>query len=177
MKTDDNKLQSWIKGTKSAKNYPVIEHDEYYTKWIVKTNLQITLDIWERLIDPTFDIKTLRRGADKELYTLQCVFMSTVLEKVLLNTHGLKLMRLFKDDPNTIWRKHEEHQTSSSSSQRIAIMLSNRISNMTIATSKSRSDFLEDFDKTLTKFDKVSADKMPESQKIGLLRRAVNANE
>ena len=48
---------------------------------------------------------------------------------------------------------------------------------MTIASAKSRSDFLEEFDKTLTKFDKVSADKMPESQKIGLLRRAVNANE
>ena len=48
---------------------------------------------------------------------------------------------------------------------------------MTIASSKSRSDFLEEFDKTLTKFDKVSADKMPNSQKLGLLRRAVNANE
>ena len=140
-------------------------------------NRQITLDMWERLVDPTFDSKTLRKGADKDLYTLQCVFMYTVLEKVLMNRQGLKLVRLFEDDPSTIWRKHEKHQTSSSSSQRIAITLSNRISNMTIATSKSRSAFLEDFDKTLTKFDKVSADKMPESQKIGLLRRAVNSNE
>ena len=169
LKTDDNKLQSWIKGTKSAKDCPVIEHDEYYTKWIVKMNRQITLDMWERLIGPTFDIKTLCPGADKELCTVQCVFMSTVLKKVLLNTHGLKLVRLFEDGPSTIWRKHEKHQTSSSSSQRIAIVLSNRISNMTIATSKSRLDFLEDFDQTVTKFDKVSADKMPESQKIGLL--------
>ena len=125
--------------------------------------------MWERLIDPTFDIKTLCPEADKELYTLQCVFMSTVFEKVLMNTHGLKLVRLFEDDPNTIWRKHEEHQTSSSSSQGIVVVLSNIISNMTIAISKSRSDFLEDFDKTLTKFDKVSTDKIPESQKIELL--------
>ena len=94
-----------------------------------------------------------------------------------MNTHGLNLVRLFEDDPKTMWRKHEEHQTSSSSSQQIAIVLSNRISNMIIATSKSRSDFLEDFDKTLTKFDKVSADKTPESQKIGLLRQAGNVNE
>ena len=86
-------------------------------------------------------------------------------------------MRLYEDDPKTIWRIHEKHQTSSLSSQLIAIVLSNKISNMTIATIKSRSDFLEEFDKTLTKFDKVSADKMLESQKIGLLRRAVNANE
>ena len=48
---------------------------------------------------------------------------------------------------------------------------------MTIATAKSSSAFLEDFDKSVTKFDKVSADKMPESQKIGLLRRAVNSND
>ena len=79
LKADENKLQSWIKGTKSAKDYPVIEHDEYYTEWIVKMNRQITLDMWERLVDPTFDSKTLRKGADKDLYTLQCVFMSTVL--------------------------------------------------------------------------------------------------
>ena len=133
--------------------------------------------MWESLVNPAFNTKTLQPGADKDLYTLQCVFMSTVLEKVFMNTQGLKLVRLYEIDPKTIWRKHKGHQTSSSSSQRIAIVLSNRISNMTIATSKSRSDFLEEFDKTLTKFDKVSADKMPESQKIGLLRRAVNANE
>ena len=48
---------------------------------------------------------------------------------------------------------------------------------MTIATAKSSSAFLEDFDKSVTKFDKVSADKMPESKKIGLLRRAVNLND
>ena len=152
-----------------AKDYPVLEHDKYYTEWIVKFNRQIKLDMWERLVDPAFDTKTLRLEADKDLYTLQCVFMSTVLEKVIMNTQGLKLVRLYEDDPKTIWRKHEEHQTSSLSSQRIAIVLSNRISNMTIATSKSRSDFLEDFDKTLTKFDKVSTDKIPESQKIELL--------
>ena len=45
LKTDDNKLQSWIKGTKSAKDYPELEHDEYYTEWIVKMNCQIKLDM------------------------------------------------------------------------------------------------------------------------------------
>ena len=102
LKTDENKLQSWIKGTKSAKDYPVLEHDKYYTEWIVKFNRQIKLDMWERLVDPSFDTKTLRPGADKDLYTLQCVFMSTVLEKVFMNTQGLKLVRLYEDDPKTI---------------------------------------------------------------------------
>ena len=81
--------------------------------------------MWERLIDANFDSKALRPGADTDLYTLQTVFMSTVLEKVLLNAHGLKLVQLFEDDPRALWAKHEAHQTSSSSSQRIAIVLSN----------------------------------------------------
>ena len=38
-----------------------------------------------------------------------------------------------------------------------------------IATSKSRTTFLKEFDNSVIKFDKVFADKMPESQKIGLL--------
>ena len=69
--------------------------------------------MWERLIDANFDRKALRAGADTKLYTLQTVFMSTVLEKVLLNTHGSKLVQLFEDDPNALWTKHEAHQTSS----------------------------------------------------------------
>ena len=162
-KIDDNKLQSWNKGTKSAKDYPLLENDEYYTEWIVKMIRQIKLDTWERLIDMNFDTKTIRAGSNSELYTLQGVFMSTVLEKVLVNIHGLKLVRSFEDDPKSLWRKYEEHQRSSSSSQRIAIVLSNRLSNMTIATAKSSSAFLEDFNKSVTKFNKVSADKMPES--------------
>ena len=101
--------------------------------------------------------------------------MSTVLEKVLLNTHVNKLVQLFEDDPRVIWTKHRDYQTSSISLQQIAIVLSNRILNMTIATSISRTTFLEEFNKDVIKFYKVLADKMLESQKIGLLRRAANA--
>ena len=69
-KTNDNKLQSWNKGKVCAKDYPVLEHDEFYTEWIVKMIQQIKLDIWERMIDNTFDTKTLRPGTDNDLYTL-----------------------------------------------------------------------------------------------------------
>ena len=48
---------------------------------------------------------------------------------------------------------------------------------MTIATSKSRTAFLEEFDMSVIKFDKVSADKIQISQKIGLLQRDTNADE
>ena len=44
---------------------------------------------------------------------------------------------------------------------------------MKISEPKSHTTFLEDFDTTIEKFDKVSADKMPASHKIGLLKQAV----
>ena len=130
---------------------------------------QIILDGWEPLIDPNFDTKSVCAGADQDLFSIQAVFMSTVLDKVILNIYGIKLAQLYNNSPRVIWEKHEEHQTSSSSSQQIAMVLSNKLSNIKIASSKSRIVFLEEFDKSVIKFDKVSADKMPESQKIRLL--------
>ena len=109
---------------------------------------------WQQLIDDTFNSKFLRTRTYQDLYPLQAVFVSTVLEKVLLNTYGMKLAQLYDDSPQVILVKHEIHQTSSSFPQRIAIILSNKLSNITISTSKSRTTFLEEFDKSEIKFDK-----------------------
>ena len=70
---------------------------------------QLTLDGWERLIDPIFNNKSVRTGTDQELFSLQAVFISTVLDKALLNTYGIKLVRLYKDSPRVIQEKHQEH--------------------------------------------------------------------
>ena len=48
---------------------------------------------------------------------------------------------------------------------------------MKISDSKSRTVFLEEFDTVLEKFGKVSADKIPAYQKIGLFKKAVNADD
>ena len=48
---------------------------------------------------------------------------------------------------------------------------------MKVSNSKSRTGFLEVFDTVLEKCDKVPADKMPASQKIGLLKKVANADE
>ena len=82
-KIDDNKLQTWSRGTKSAKDYSLLENNEFYTKQRIKMVQQIQLDGWERLIDNTFDSKLLRPSSDKDLYSLQAVFMYFVFEKVL----------------------------------------------------------------------------------------------
>ena len=46
-KTDDSKLQAWSRGKAHAKDYPMLEHDKYYTEWITKMERQIKLDRWE----------------------------------------------------------------------------------------------------------------------------------
>ena len=51
---------------------------------------QIKLNGWERLIDFTFLNNTFRPGTDQELFTLQVVFMYTVLDKVLLKPDELQ---------------------------------------------------------------------------------------
>ena len=48
---------------------------------------------------------------------------------------------------------------------------------MKISESTSQTAFLEVFDTTIEKFDKVSADKIPASQKIGLLKQAFHADK
>ena len=103
--------------------------------------------------------------------------MSTVLDRVLLSPHGLRLVRRFKEHPRDLWEHHEAHQTISSSSQRIAIFLSGKLATMKMSESESKTAFLEDFDMTIEKFDKVSADKMPALQKISLLKQVVHADK
>ena len=68
---------------------------------------------------------------------------------------------------------HQEHQTSSTTAQGIAINLSNKLSSLTITTSKSRSDFLEEFDSTSEKYDLVAVEKIPSSHKNGLLKKTI----
>ena len=46
---------------------------------------QIRLNVWEPLVNYNFVNNTLRPETDQELFTLQAVFMSTVLDKKLLN--------------------------------------------------------------------------------------------
>ena len=110
------------------------------------------MDIWEQLIDVRFLNISLRPGTDTELCTLQSVFISTVLDRVLLSPYGLQLVWKYKEHLRNLWEEHKIHQTSSGSSQRIAIILSEKLSNIKISDPKSRTLFLEEFDTILEKF-------------------------
>ena len=92
--------------------------------------------------------------------------MSQVLEKVLLNVKGKKLTRSYKQQPQILWKLHQENQTSSATAQDIAINLSNKLSALTIATTTSRCNFLEEFNSIAKKYDQISPDKMHPLHKI-----------
>ena len=96
-----------------------------------------------------------------------------VFEKVFLNGQVKKLNCSYKHHPQTLWKLHQEHQTSSTTAQGIAINLSNKLSSLSIATSKSISDFLGEFNSKSERYDLVSVNKMPSSHKIGLLKKAI----
>ena len=104
---------------------------------------------WEQLIDTSFLDTEVCPDTDGDLFKIQVVFMSPVLDLVLLNPKAMKLVRLYKDNPWTLWSVHETYQTSFYSSQEIAILLSDKLTNIKIAVSKSRTAFLEEFDTVL----------------------------
>ena len=153
-----------------------MEVNEFYTEWYTNIKRQIKVNGWERVIDPSFVNSNVRPGSDHNLLELQLVFMSMVLEKVPLNRNGKKLNRFYKNHPQTLWKLHQEHKTSTTRGQGIAINLSNKLSGLTITNSKSRSNFLEEFDSTSEKHDLVAVDKMPSSHKICLLKKAIIAD-
>ena len=84
--------------------------------------------------------------------------MSTVLELKVQTPKGMNLVRSHPYHPRMIWSKHEAHQTSSDASQCVAILLSDRLTNMKICDLKSRTIFLQQFDIVLKKVDKVPYD-------------------
>ena len=84
-------LMGWKRLRKNTKDYPVLEVDEFYTEWYMNIRRRIKVNGWERVIDTKFVNSSVRPGSDEDLLELQLVFMSMVLEKVLLNGKGKKL--------------------------------------------------------------------------------------
>ena len=171
-KVDNDMPIGWKRTRKDAKGYPVLNKDEYYTEWLTQILRQIKMDGRERSFDPNFLNSSVQPGSDSDLLDLRLVFMSQVMEKVLLNVKEKKLVRSYKKQPRTLWKVHRVHQTSSTTAQSIAIDLSNKLSTMTIASAASKCAFLEAFDTAVEKYDEISPDKMHSSHKIGLLKKA-----
>ena len=122
---------------------PLLENDKYYIEWNKKVDRQSKLDVWFLLINPAFDPATIFPGINQELFDLQEVLISTVLQLILQTPHGMNLVGSHLDHPRILWNKHESHLTSSDVSQQVAILISDRLTNMKICNSKSKTIFLE----------------------------------
>ena len=89
---DNGRLQNWKRGQQDIKDYPTLENDEYYIEWHKKVDRQSKLDGWYRLIDLAFDPLNIQPDTDQELFDLQEVFMSTVLQLMLQTPKGMNLI-------------------------------------------------------------------------------------
>ena len=53
-KIGNDMLMGWKRTRKDAKDYPVLNEDEYYTEWLTQILRQIKMDGWDRIVDPNF---------------------------------------------------------------------------------------------------------------------------
>ena len=82
--------------------------------------------------------------------------MAKVLDYVLKTNEGMRLVRMHPDKLRTIWKLHEEHSKSSTTSSQICTMLSQSLATMKISNSSNPLEGLDKFDSDLQKFNKVS---------------------
>ena len=52
-------------------------------------------------------------GSDVLLWNAQKNYLAKVLDHVLKTNEGMRLVRIFPNDPRRIWNDHEAHSTSS----------------------------------------------------------------
>ena len=171
---DDTNLNNWKKrGSPSKTDYVKLTNDSSYVSWKPRLVRRAKLDNWDRLIDPKFDVSKVRNGSDAELLKLQYIFMEEILDYTLLTQKGKSVVRLHPGDPQTIWKKHEAHQTSSDASRSAGTKLIGELSTMTISNSTSRVDFLEEFDTKIKTYTEIMNAPLQNDIKVGFLQTAV----
>ena len=97
---------------------------------------------------------------------------------MLKTNEGMRLVRTHPGDPRKVWKLHEEHSTSSTTSSCICIMLSQSLVTMKITEFSNPLEGLDRFDSDLQKFNKVShLDPMSNNMAIMYLRAATHSNK
>ena len=117
-------------------------------------------------------------GSNETLLKAQKNHLSSVLDHVLNTNEGMRLVQTYPDEPRKIWKLHEEHSTSSTTSSRICTMLSQSLATMKISEFSNPLEGLDKLDSNLQKFNKVShTDKMTNNMAIMYLRAATHGNK
>ena len=63
-KLEENAYMSWRLSKQDETLYPVLENDQEYTNWIIKTKHWFTSEECHRIIDPNFQDNQFNGGAD-----------------------------------------------------------------------------------------------------------------
>ena len=135
--------------------YPIIDNDVQYPDWIIQIRRVFISDECERMIDISKHFSGVNSGSDETLWNAQENHLASVLHQVLKTNEGMRLVRTYPDEPRKIWKLHEEHSTSSTTSSRICTMLSQSLATMKITEFKNPLEGLDKFDSDLQKFNKV----------------------
>ena len=123
-------MLNWRKSRQDITAYPIIDNDVQYLDWIIQIRRVFISDECERMIDLNKHYSAINSGSDETLWDAQKNHLAKVLDRVLKTNEGMRLVRTYPKDPRKIWRLHEEHSTSSTTSSRICTMLSQSLATM-----------------------------------------------
>ena len=168
---------SWRQSKQDETLYPIVENDQEYITWIIKTKRRLTSDACARMIDLNFKDNQVNGGADTLLFEAQKNHMASVLERVLQTREGKRLTRKYPLDPQLVWKLHKDHPTLSTTSSNIYIGLSQELAKMKIANFDYPTKGLDTFDSYLLKFNKISnKSPIPYALSIMYLKSATYGN-
>ena len=153
---EDDTLLNWRKSRQDVTSYPIIDNNVQYPDWIIKIKRQFISDECEKIIDLNKHFVAVKSGSDTLLWNAQENHLASVLDRVLKTNEGMRLVRTHPDDPRKIWKKHEDHSTSSTTSSCICTMLSQNLATVKISEFDNPLQGLDKFDSDLQKFNKVS---------------------
>ena len=174
-KDQDALLVSWNRSPRDIAKYPHIKDDVGYGEWFIKMKRQLKADRLWRVAAPNWTIaKNCSTGSDTILAELQLNYFEQILAAVLQNPEGKGLLTTHPEDSLYVWKKHEEHQTSSDSAMQGTHILMNKIMSLTITKFDTRYEFLISFQECADKYDKIARKPLDEEFKIMLLQKATN---
>ena len=166
-KLEDDALLNWRKSRQDVNAYPIIDNDVMYPDWIIQTRRVFISDKCARIIDLSVHFSSINSGSDEALWNAQENHLAKVLDRVLKTNEGMRLVRSYPNDPRKIWKLHEDHSTSSTTSSRICTMLSQSLATMKISEFRNPLEGLDKFDSNLQKFNRISPnDKMTDKLAI-----------
>ena len=178
-KLEDDALVSWRKSKHDVTAYPIIDNDVQYPNWTIRIRRQFIADECARMVDLLVHFSSVIPGGfDVLLWNAQKNNLAGVLDRVLKTNEGMRLVQTSPNDPRRIWREHEAHSTSSTTSSHICTMLAQSLATMKITESANPLQGLDLFDSNLQKFNKVSVyNKMSDQLAVMYLRAATFGNK